>query len=136
MDHPINYLETLPAFLAYFLTSIALMVAFVVIYIRVTPYREFTLIKQGNAAPAITLSGSLIGFILPLCSVIEASVSLLDLVIWGGIALLVQMLAFWGINALMPFMKEHIPNGQISSAILMAACTLAVGLINASCMSY
>lgn len=136
MDHPINYIETLPDFLMYFGTSIFLMAAFLSIYVRVTPYHEFALIKQGNAAPAITLSGSLIGFILPLCSVIKASVSIIDLAIWGVIALLVQVVAFWIINKLIPSIKSHVLEGQVSSAILLAVLTLAIGMINAACMSY
>ncbi|MFZ4761782.1 MAG: DUF350 domain-containing protein [Alphaproteobacteria bacterium] len=136
MDHPINYIDTLPTFLMYFVTAIALMVIFLTVYMRVTPYNELALIKQGNAAPAITLSGSLIGFILPLCSVVQASISVIDLAIWGMIALLVQVLAFWVINKAMPSIKTHIQEGQISSAILLAVLSLAVGMINAACMSY
>lgn len=136
MDHVINYVDTFPVFLAYFAVAITLMALFLIIYVRVTPYHEFALIKQGNPAPAITLSGSLIGFILPLCSVIKASVSLLDLAIWGAIALLVQIIAFLVINRIFPSVTLHVLKGETSSAILFAAITLGVGMINAACMSY
>lgn len=131
-----NYIDTLPAFLTYFATSILLMAAFLAIYVRVTPYHEFALIKEGNPAPAITLGGSLIGFVLPLCAVIKASVSIPDLLIWGGIALVVQVLAFWVINRSFPSVSQHVQQGEVSSAILLAVLTVAVGLINAACMTY
>ncbi len=136
MDIPAYYLNTFPAFIGYFAVSIALIAVFLVIYVRVTPYREFALIKQGNVAAAVALSGSLIGFILPISAVIKSSVSIFDLIIWGGIALIVQILAFVVINFTFPYIKTHIVDGQISGAVLLSVLTLAIGIINAACLSY
>jgi putative membrane protein len=44
-------------FLAYFAASLAMLAAFVAIYVRVTPYREISLIREGNIAAAASLSG-------------------------------------------------------------------------------
>ena len=60
----------LPDFLLYFVVALLLLAAFVAIYVRVTPYREFVLIRGGNIAAAISLTGALIGFVLPLASAI------------------------------------------------------------------
>ena len=46
------FTETLPHFLAYFAAAIALAVAFLLLYVVVTPHREFTLIREGNTAGA------------------------------------------------------------------------------------
>ncbi|MGZ5223125.1 MAG: DUF350 domain-containing protein, partial [Burkholderiales bacterium] len=56
-------LAGLPAFALYMVSSLALLVLFIVIYIRITPYREFALIREGNAAAAASLSGTIIGFV-------------------------------------------------------------------------
>ena len=69
----------LPDFLLYFVVALLLLAAFVAIYVRVTPYREFVLIRGGNIAAAISLTGALIGFVLPLASAIAHSVNPVDI---------------------------------------------------------
>ena len=45
-------------------------------------------------AAAFSLSGSILGFIVPLSAAIRFSVSLADMAIWGLIAMVVQIAAF------------------------------------------
>ena len=52
----------------YFALALIVAMLFVVIYIWITPYHEFALIRDGNAAAAISLGGALVGFSLPLAS--------------------------------------------------------------------
>lgn len=136
MQSTIDYIATLPTFLMYFATAVALMAAFLAVYVQITPYREFAMIREGNIAPAITLSGSLLGFMLPLTGVIQASISLMDMAIWGVIALVVQVVAFFAINLVFPNMKRAIREGQASSALLFAGLSVAVGMLNKACLSY
>ena len=58
-------LAMLPAFLAYFAVAIALIAVFFLVYVNVTPYDEIALIRQGNTAAAVGLSGALFGFAIP-----------------------------------------------------------------------
>ena len=127
---------TFDDFLLYLAVSLALLAAFVAIYIRVTPYREIALIREGNMAAAYSLSGSLLGFIVPLTSAIRHSVSLGDMAIWGLIALLVQVAAFIVARILFPGIVTDIPAGKQSVGFVAGALALAVGLLNAACMSY
>ena len=53
-------------FLIFFAVAIALLFAFTWIYVKITPYKEITLIREGNHAAAISLSGAMLGFALPL----------------------------------------------------------------------
>ena len=59
---PAHFLATLPNFLAYFAAAIALLAAFVAIYLYVTPYDEIRLIRNNNVAAAVSLSGAVLGF--------------------------------------------------------------------------
>lgn len=129
-------LVTLPNFLAYGAAALVLMAAFVVIYTAVTPHREFALIKAGNIAASISLSGALLGFVLALASVIRNSVSLLDMLLWGIIALIVQLLAYFSVRAALPTLSKGIEDGNLSHAILLACTAISFGLINAACMVY
>ena len=57
-------------FLVYLGVSLAYLALFVALYIRVTPYREMQLIREGNMAASFSLSGAILGFIVPLASAI------------------------------------------------------------------
>ncbi|ENY71707.1 hypothetical protein G114_11911 [Aeromonas diversa CDC 2478-85] len=129
-------LSGLLPFLAYFLLAMVLLALFVRLYTWLTPHHEFALIRAGNPAAATAFGGALIGFALPLSSAISHSLSLLDCAIWGVIALLVQVGAFMVMRRLLKGLPERIAQGEMASAILVAAASLAVGLLNAACMTY
>lgn len=133
---PAHFLATLPNFLAYLGTAIVLLVAFVAIYLYVTPYDEINLIRTNNVAAAISLSGAVLGFAMPIANVIAHSDTLLDLAVWGVIAGIVQLLAWMVARVALPTLKEAIAAGQVAPAIFVAALSLTVGLINAACMTY
>ncbi len=123
-------------FLAYLGVSLALLVLFVAIYIRVTPYREIALIRAGNMAASFSLSGALLGFIVPLASAVQHSVGLVDMLIWGVIAMAVQLLTFVAVKLLIPSITLDIPADKGAQGFFLGALSLGVGLLNAACMSY
>ena len=129
-------LSMLPAFLSYFAVAIALLAVFFAIDINATPYDEIALIRQGNTAAAVSLSGAQLGFAMPVANVIAHSDTLADLAAWGGVAGVVQILAYVAARYACPKMNSDIPAGKVASATFLAALSVSVGLINAACMSY
>ncbi|RUQ36339.1 MAG: DUF350 domain-containing protein [Candidatus Competibacteraceae bacterium] len=129
-------LAGLPAFLSYFATAIGLLLLFLAAYVFITPYREIALIREGNTAAAASLGGALLGFVLPLASTIAHSVSLIDMAIWGLIALVIQLLVYLGARLLLPGLERAIPTGQVATGVFLGALSLAIGILNAACMSY
>lgn len=125
-----------PEFLLYFVLALALLALFVAVYVRVTPYREIALIREGNIAASISLSGAVIGFVLPLASAIAHSVSALDMVAWGVIALLVQIVVYAVTSRLVPHFREAIEADRAAPALLLAALSVSVGMLNAASLSY
>ena len=128
-------LAGLPAFLLYFFLGLALLVLFLAVYLAVTPYRELKLIRDGNVAAAISLAGAVIGFVLPLGRAVTQSVSALDLLAWGGVALVVQIVVFFIVGKLMPRFPEAIRDGHVSEATFLASLAIAVGVLNAASMT-
>ncbi len=126
----------LPAFVTYFLIAAGLLAAFLALYVRLTPYREITLIREGNTAAAISLSGTILGLAIPLASAIEESAHLVDLALWGCVACVVQLGAYIAARLLFPHIAADIPAGKVAPAIFLAALSVAVGLINAASMTY
>ena len=133
---PDHFLTAVPSFFAYFGVAIALIAVFLLVYVNVTPYEEFELIRAGNPAAAVSLSGALFGFVMPVANAIAHSESLADLAAWGGVAGVVQILAYLAARHAFPQMALDIPAGKVAPAIFLAMLSMSVGLINAACMSY
>ena len=123
-------------FLVYLGISLAYLAVFTAIYIRITPYREMQLIREGNMAASFSLSGAILGFIVPLASAIQHSVSLIDMAIWGLIAMVVQVLAFVVVKLAIPSITRDIPEGKGAQGFFLGTLSLGVGLLNAACMSF
>ena len=128
-------LAGLPAFLLYFALGLLLLAAFLAIYIAVTPYKEIALIREGNAAAAISLGGATIGYVLPLSRAIAQSVSVVDMLAWGGVALIAQVVVYFVVARAVPRFPEAIRAGRVSAATFLAALAIAVGLLNAAAMT-
>ena len=129
-------LAGLPAFLSYFAAAIGLLALFLLIYVFMTPYREITLIRQGNTAAAASLSGAILGFVLPLTSAIAHSVGLADMAIWGLVALIIQLLVYLVARLLLPDLARDVPAGKVATGVFLGALSLAIGMLNAACMTY
>ena len=129
-------LQGLDEFVMYFALSAVFVALFLAIYVRITPYREIALIREGNCAAAASLSGALIGFVLPLTAAIEHSVNLYDLAIWATIALAVQLLVYLFARMLFPDIGRDIPAGKAAPGIFLGAISVAAGMLNAASMSY
>ena len=129
-------LQGLDEFLVYFTMCIGFVLVFLTIYVHITPYREITLIRQGNAAAAASLSGTLIGFVLPLAAAVEHSVNPYDLTIWATIALVVQLLVYLATRVVLPDIGRDIPAGKVASGVFLGALSAGAGILNAASMSY
>lgn len=132
----LTYLAGLPAFLAYFGIAIGLLLVFGFVYARLTPHHEFALIKANKSAAAVAFGGSLLGFVLPLASAISNSVSLLDCVLWGVVALVAQIITFFCLRVFVSDLPQRIANNEMASGAFVAFASVAVGVLNAASMSY
>ena len=122
-------------FMVYFVIAVAITALYLAIYLRVTPHREIALARQGNVAAAVSFAGALVGFVIPLASAIAHSASLLDALVWSGVALVIQLLAFAAACRLLPQLSAQIERGNVADAIVLAALHLGVGILNAACMT-
>jgi putative membrane protein len=122
-----------PNFLLYLAVGSALLVAFFVIYLWITPHDELRLIRGGNNAAALGLGGAVLGFILPLAMVIAHNATLLSVAFWGVVALIVQVVAFFIARALMPGLPQAIEGGKVSVGAFSAVVSLTIGILNAAC---
>ncbi|QBB71600.1 DUF350 domain-containing protein [Pseudolysobacter antarcticus] len=130
-----EYLSTLPNFLMYLGLSVVLLGVFMGLYLVITPQHELRLIHQGNISASVVLTGTLLGFALPVASAMAHSVALLDLALWGAVAGVVQLLTYLVLRLLIPDLRQQIETDRVSVAILLAGLTLCMGLLNAAAMT-
>jgi putative membrane protein len=123
-------------FLLYLAISSVLLAMFVAIYVKITPYREIALIRDNNMAAAFSLSGAMIGMVVPLANAVKYSVNPIDMAIWGFLALAIQLLVFVVARIALPNIVVDIPAGKTAPGFFLGAISIAAGILNAACMSY
>lgn len=130
-------LATLPGFITHFLAGLVLLGGAVFVHVRVTPHDEEGLIRAGNAAAAVALGGTILGFALPLASAIAHSANLLDAAVWGIVALLAQLGAWFAVARFLGSARASAmdEDGAMARAVIKAAVAVAVGALNAGAMS-
>lgn len=127
-------LSNLPAFATYFAAAFAIVAVFLAIYALVTPYNELSLIRQGNAAAAVSLGGALLGMALPVAVAVAVSHNLATMLGWGIVACVIQLLVFVIARLALPHIAEDVPQGKLAAGIFLASLSIGVGIINAACI--
>ena len=131
-----GYVAGLPLFLAYFMSGLVILTVFAAVYSLATPHKELTLIRSGNGAAVLAYLGALLGFSLPLASAAANSVSIGDFVIWAIVGLLIQIGAFFVARATLDDLSGRITAGEMAAGGWAGGIALAVGILNAACMTY
>jgi putative membrane protein len=124
------------AFVVAFVVAGLFTVVFKLIYQWVTPYNEARLIREGNVAAALALGGALVGYVLPLASALSNTVSLVEFCAWAALAGVIQIAAFTLVRVVaMKDLSARIEKGEIAAGLYLMSISLAVGLLNAACMT-
>ena len=124
----------LPVLLLQFLLVLALLVAGIFIYMAVTPFHERELLRDGNPAGATVLGGALVALAIPLAALLATTGAFLDILVWGVVAVLLQLLTVAILLHLLRGMRASIEAGQVAAAIPLVAAQIAIGLLNAAAM--
>jgi putative membrane protein len=129
-------LAGLPMFLAYFCIAFAAVIIYLFVYTLITPHDELALIRANVPGAAIALGLSLLGFALPLASVIAHTETLIDCMVWSLIALVVQVIVYFVVRIPIPDLPKRIAAGELAPAIWLGLTSLAAGALNAASISY
>lgn len=117
------------------LLASVLVLVFLVVYTKITPFNEFLLIRQGNNAAMLSLGGALLGFSLTIASSAAHTADYREFLGWAAGAMVVQVLAYAVTAKLLHMSQEHIESGNTAFGGLLGAISLSVGAINAACIS-
>jgi putative membrane protein len=122
-------------YLIHLILAAALLIAFFIIYTRVTPYNEVLLIRQGNQAAALSLGGALLGFSATIASSLMHTADYQQFFAWAFGAMVVQLLAYVVTTRLLRMSKDQIESNNSAFGGLLGAIALSIGAINAACIS-
>lgn len=106
-----------------------------VIYFSLTPYRELQLLRDGNVAAAVVLAGEMLALVVPLAAMLAHSVNVPDIVLWGIVAIILQLIAAAAVAVVLRRLPAAIERGEIGPALVLAAAQLSAGILNAAAMS-
>lgn len=130
-----NAWKSLPVFLTHFGTALGMLVIGVIVYLRITPAHETRLIKEGNTAAAVAFGSALLGLAIPLAFCLKASVNVLDIVVWGVVALLLQLGAYLAVALIFRDLEERLKKGDMAAAVTLGATNLGIAVLNAAAVS-
>jgi len=124
----------LPKLIIQFVTCAVLLAIGVAIYVRVTPFREREMVKHGNAAAGTMLAGATLALAIPLAAMLATSGTFLDVLVWGIVALILQLITLGVVALVMRNFRTMIEGGNIAAAVTLAGAQIAVALLNAAAM--
>jgi putative membrane protein len=122
-------------FFNFFIVAVLLTLIFTVIYWKVTSHNEFKLIKEKSIAAAVAFSGALIGFALPLVSVMLNSTNVIEMAQWAVVAMVIQIFVYFLVRMPMPKISERIENNEVAAGIWLGVASLVGGMLNAASMT-
>lgn len=132
-------IESFIGFILFFSTALILVGIFLYLYALVTPYDDYKLIfEENNIAASLGFGGAIIGVSIPLYSALVSSVSYFDFLIWGFVAIIIQLIFAFIVTRINGkySLESKISEGIVPVGILMAFLSICVGLLNAGSMSY
>lgn len=124
-----------PTTLAHLGVTLGLLAAGAIIYALFTPWKEISLIREGNAAAAVAFSGVLLGLAIPLAVSLSVSTSLKDITLWGVATVVLQLLAFRVVDLLLTGLPQRIREGEVAAAVLLVGAKLSTALILAAALT-
>ena len=132
MEYMSALITGLPFLVSHLFITLCLLFIGITSYIFLTPIKELKLIKDGNLSASISFSGALLGIGIPLASSLSVSNSILEIIIWGLTAIVLQLLCFKVTDTFLKDLSKRIEDNQLATSILLFSIKISVSLINSA----
>jgi putative membrane protein len=124
----------LPLLIVQVVTCVVLLAIGAVIYVKLTPFREREMVAESNPAAGTVLVSAIVALAIPLAAMLATSVTLIDIFVWGVVALILQLVTLGIVSLAMRNFRTMIESGNIAAAITLAGAQISVALLNAAVM--
>jgi putative membrane protein len=129
------FLTGFPLTLLHAGVSLVLLFVGATLYALLTPYKEISQIRDGNAAASVSFAGVILALAIPLALSLAGSTSVRELAIWGGATVLVQLLVFRIVDLVLMGLPARVQEGEVSAAVLLVGAKLACAALLAAAVA-
>jgi putative membrane protein len=125
-------------FLIYLLVALGLLIVGLFLMEVTTKVKEFTLMAKGNKAASYVLGGRLLGLAVVLYSSLANSISLLDMLLWGSIGIVAQIIVFYLAELLTPRfnVNQSIEEDNQAVGFFLMLLSVSIGIVIAGSLTY
>lgn len=130
-----SLLSGFPVLMLHLASATLVWLAALTLYLWITPHKELALIRSGNSAAALSMGGAAVGLALPMAFTLAGSVSVWDILIWGSVTLILQLIAFRAVDFVLKDLPKRIENEEMAAAIFLAFMKIALAALNAAAIA-
>ncbi len=130
-----SFVAGFPDFIIQLGIALGLFVASLFIYTIMTQHKELALIRAGNPSASLAYGGVIVGIAIPLGSCLAHSFGVIDLLIWGVVTLLIQLLAFRFADIFLRGLPRRIAEGDVAAAVFLMSIKIGLALIMAGAVA-
>ncbi|MFD2213396.1 DUF350 domain-containing protein [Metabacillus endolithicus] len=133
-----TFLDLFLSTVSYIGLAIVLLIIGIILFEVTTKNKEFELIKNGNKAAVYAFGGRILGLAIVLYSSISNSVNIFDMVIWGSVAIVMQIIIFYLAELLTPKFNitKAIDDDNQAVGLFLLFLSISIGLIIAASLTY
>jgi putative membrane protein len=129
-----SFVKNFPEFMLQAGITLALLVAGCIVHVLMTPMKEMKLIREGNVSAGISVSAVIVGLGIPMAACLATATSIYDILIWGVVAILLQLLAFRVVDLILRELPRRIERDEIGAALVLAAVKIAAAMVMAAAL--
>src|SRR4029079_3113534 len=115
-----SLISGIPILALHLVTTFAILIGGMGIYMWITPYADIKLVREGNTAAAVALGGAFLGLAVPLAGCLAGSVNARAIRLWGFAPLVVHLITFKVVDVVLQGLGKRITAGEMSAAIFLA----------------
>jgi putative membrane protein len=125
-------------FLSYAGVGLLMMLIGLALFELTTKNEKFKMIGQGNTTAAMVIGGKMLGLAVVIGSAIANSISLVDMVIWGTIGIIFQIIAHLlaEVVTIRFSIKDAIDLDNRAVGVFLLLMSLSIGWVIAQSLTY
>lgn len=124
-----SFVAGFPHFVIQLGAALGLFIVSLFVYVTLTPHKELALIRAGNPSAALAFGGVVVGLAIPLGACLTYALGLMDVLVWGIVTLLIQILAFRFADIFLRGLPRRIAEGDVAAAVFLMSVKIALAVI-------
>jgi len=114
--------------------TLGVLIAGCILHVLLTPMKEMKLIREGNVSAGISFAAVIVGLAIPMAACLATATSIYNILIWGVVVILLQLLAFRVVDLILRDLPRRIARDEIGAALVLAAVKIAAAMVMAAAL--